>query len=182
MEREYSFPGQGHTDLELAECHTRGAIAAQDHLSQSPADHAAARQVNRTAPSQRLAFMLTDAQIPILVTEGRLAERLPSGPWRVVALDDDGPQIQAEGGGDPARSVGRKAEEAAGLHPSSDSRLPSSALTPAHLAYVIYTSGSTGQPKGVQITHASLLNLVFWHRQAFAVTAADRATQLAGPS
>jgi acyl-CoA synthetase (AMP-forming)/AMP-acid ligase II/acyl carrier protein len=34
----------------------------------------------------------------------------------------------------------------------------------------------------VQITHDSLLNLVFWHRRAFAVTAADRATQLAGPS
>src|SRR5207302_4294755 len=104
-----------------------------------------------------------------------LAARLPVEPWRVVVLDAEGRQIRAEGGR-------RKAEEAAGLHPSSDSRLPTPALTPAHLAYVIYTSGSTGQPKGVQITHASLLNLVFWHRQAFAVTAADRATQLAGPS
>jgi acyl-coenzyme A synthetase/AMP-(fatty) acid ligase/acyl carrier protein len=46
---------------------------------------------------------------------------------------------------------------------------------------VIYTSGSTGQPKGVQITHASLLNLVFWHQRAFAVTAGDRATQVASP-
>ena len=38
--------------------------------------------------------------------------------------------------------------------------------TPDHLAYIIYTSGSTGQPKGVQITHKSLLNLVSWHQQA----------------
>src|SRR5207248_10502599 len=46
-------------------------------------------------------------------------------------------------------------------------------------AYGIYTSGSTGQPKGVEITRASLSNLVQWHQQAFRVTAADRATQLA---
>src|SRR4029453_12747587 len=55
------------------------------------------------------------------------------------------------------------------------------AATPKNLAYVIYTSGSTGQPKGVQITHESLLNLVFWHHQAFSVTPLDRATQITGP-
>jgi acyl-coenzyme A synthetase/AMP-(fatty) acid ligase/acyl carrier protein len=49
------------------------------------------------------------------------------------------------------------------------------------LAYVIYTSGSTGQPKGVQITHAGLLNLVFWHQRTFQVGPADRATLLANP-
>ncbi|HEX9935823.1 MAG TPA: amino acid adenylation domain-containing protein, partial [Longimicrobium sp.] len=42
------------------------------------------------------------------------------------------------------------------------------------------TSGSTGTPKGVEVTHGALLNLVHWHREAFAVTGADRATQLAG--
>ncbi|MET0396107.1 MAG: amino acid adenylation domain-containing protein, partial [Longimicrobiaceae bacterium] len=51
---------------------------------------------------------------------------------------------------------------------------------PDNLAYVIYTSGSTGTPKGVEVTHGALLNLVHWHRGAFAVTEADRATQLAG--
>jgi amino acid adenylation domain-containing protein len=110
-------------------------------------------------PPERLAFMLHDAQTPVLVTQQRLAERLPAGPWRVVTLDGDGPQT--------ARAC---PEPAAG------------APAPAHLAYVIYTSGSTGQPKGVQITHDSLLNLVFWHRRAFTVTTADRATQLASPS
>jgi non-ribosomal peptide synthetase component F len=50
------------------------------------------------------------------------------------------------------------------------------------LAYVIYTSGSTGKPKGVAIQHDSLFNLVRWHQDAYQVTSADRATQLAGPA
>ncbi|HLK48493.1 MAG TPA: non-ribosomal peptide synthetase [Bryobacteraceae bacterium] len=48
------------------------------------------------------------------------------------------------------------------------------------LAYVIYTSGSTGVPKGVEITHQALANLVAWHNEAFSVGAADRASHLAG--
>ncbi len=50
-----------------------------------------------------------------------------------------------------------------------------------NLAYVIYTSGSTGQPKGVEITHASLMNLVFWHLETFEVFADDRATLFTSP-
>jgi amino acid adenylation domain-containing protein len=53
-------------------------------------------------------------------------------------------------------------------------------ISPDSLAYVIYTSGSTGQPKGVEITHANLDNLIQWHQRAFAVTSADRASQVAG--
>ncbi|MGH7284793.1 MAG: non-ribosomal peptide synthetase, partial [Polyangiaceae bacterium] len=47
------------------------------------------------------------------------------------------------------------------------------------LAYVIFTSGSTGEPKGVEVPHAGLSNLVGWHRHTYAVTEEDRATQLA---
>jgi len=50
------------------------------------------------------------------------------------------------------------------------------------LAYLIYTSGSTGTPKGVPITHASLFNLICWHREAYDVGPLDRATQIAGPA
>jgi amino acid adenylation domain-containing protein len=49
-----------------------------------------------------------------------------------------------------------------------------------NLAYIIYTSGSTGRPKGVEVTHGNLLNLVFWHRRAFGVTASDRGSHVAG--
>jgi amino acid adenylation domain-containing protein/FkbH-like protein len=50
---------------------------------------------------------------------------------------------------------------------------------PGNLAYLIFTSGSTGAPKAVAVEHASLSNLVAWHRQRFAVTPRDRASQLA---
>jgi len=49
-----------------------------------------------------------------------------------------------------------------------------------NLAYIVYTSGSTGKPKGVEVTHGNLLNLVFWHRRAFGITAADKASHVAG--
>lgn len=49
------------------------------------------------------------------------------------------------------------------------------------LAYIIFTSGSTGQPKGVQVTHANLTNLISWHQKAFGVTRNDKATLHASP-
>jgi amino acid adenylation domain-containing protein len=49
------------------------------------------------------------------------------------------------------------------------------------LAYLIYTSGSSGAPKGVMVEHGSLLNLIRWHQRAFALTPADRGTQIASP-
>jgi amino acid adenylation domain-containing protein len=113
-----------------------------------------------TYPLERLAFMLEDSQAPVLVTQKRLALQLPASVQsRPVYLDRDAPILAQQ-----------------------DTTDPDCAITGDDLAYAIYTSGSTGRPKGVLITHDSLLNLVFWHRRAFAVTAADRATQLASPA
>lgn len=106
-------------------------------------------------PPERLAFMIEDAQVPVLVTQQRLAERFARSNAQPVYLD--------------------------ALEQRPDDDPPGSASL-TDLAYVIYTSGSTGQPKGVQITHDSLLNLVYWHQRAFAVTAGDRATQFASPA
>jgi amino acid adenylation domain-containing protein len=106
-------------------------------------------------PADRLKFMLSDAQAPVLLTESSYAGRLGRLKQKIV---------------DP-RSFecnGRTGEPAAG------------GVEPSQLAYVIYTSGSTGTPKGVEITHAGLANLVGWHQSAFAVTAADRASHVAG--
>ena len=67
---------------------------------------------------------------------------------------------------------------------ADDVRIPISAIpcSPEQIAYVIYTSGSTGTPKGVPIRHRNICNLIAWHKEAYSVTAADRATQLAGPA
>ncbi|MBA2678730.1 MAG: non-ribosomal peptide synthetase [Ktedonobacteraceae bacterium] len=111
-------------------------------------------------PVERLSFMLKDSQAPLVVTQGNFSKHFSQSPSSsVICMDTDWGIISKE----ERDNVENKAA-------SND------------LAYVIYTSGSTGQPKGVQITHESLLNLVFWHQRAFEVTAIDRATQLASPA
>jgi amino acid adenylation domain-containing protein/non-ribosomal peptide synthase protein (TIGR01720 family) len=105
-------------------------------------------------PQERLAFMLADAQVSVLLTQESLMTRLPPHQARVVCLDSVTFSTIAE-------------------------NLPHT-VTTDNLAYVIYTSGSTGRPKGVQIEHRGLLNLVFWHQQAFVVSSLDRVTQVAG--
>jgi amino acid adenylation domain-containing protein len=110
-----------------------------------------------TYPAERLAFILADTQAHVLITDARLTSELPEIDAHVVCLDTDWDTISRE-----------------------DSTNLDSQVAPDNLAYVIYTSGTTGRPKGVQITHAALLNLVDWHQGAFEVTPADIATQLAG--
>jgi amino acid adenylation domain-containing protein len=107
-------------------------------------------------PSDRISFILKDADVPVLLTNPEIAQSLPQGAWQSLAIDG-ATQDLANYPTDP---------------PTTNAR-------PEHLAYAIYTSGSTGTPKGVQVTHESLLNLVCWHQKAFAVTQEDRATQLA---
>jgi amino acid adenylation domain-containing protein len=112
-----------------------------------------------THPPERLAFMLEDAQVPVLITKQPLATRLPTLRAQVVYLDVDAAVLAQQSETNPVPTV-----------------------TADDLVYVIYTSGSTGRPKGVLITHNSLLNLVYWHQHTFAVTPADRATQVSSPA
>ncbi len=107
-------------------------------------------------PIERLSFMLNEAQPRVLIAEQKAAEKLSAGSWKVVTIDSDRAQFDRQ----PVTA-------------------PGVVVSAAQLAYVIYTSGSTGQPKGVQITHNSLLNLVFWHRREFEVTRRDKASHLA---
>ena len=107
-------------------------------------------------PPARLAFMLQDSAARVVVSTTELAQRLSAGAWKVVTLDGDAEKIAAQ--------------------PETE---PGVTAKPEDLAYIIYTSGSTGQPKGVELVHSGLSNLVAWHLRAFQVTSADRATSLA---
>lgn len=94
-----------------------------------------------TYPQERLAFMLDDAQVSVLLTQQFLVEKLEQLPVYekriLVCLDTDWETIDTQG-----------KENLINL------------VTSDNLAYVIYTSGSTGKPKGVQIAHQSLSNLL----------------------
>lgn len=105
-------------------------------------------------PIDRLLLMLCDAQPLAVITTRDLAESLLGNSWDVIAIDDCA------------------TEEFSGVAPSVE-------IFNDQLAYVIYTSGSAGQPKGVEVTHASLTNLIDWHTREFCVTENDRASHLA---
>lgn len=101
-------------------------------------------------PKERIAFMLEDAQVPVLLTQASLLEQLPPQTARVVCIDSDGPVIAACSSDNPGVDV-----------------------KPEHLAYIIYTSGSTGNPKGVQVTHQTVVNFLTSMRHEPGLTAED---------
>ncbi|MGZ4165066.1 MAG: condensation domain-containing protein, partial [Tumebacillaceae bacterium] len=88
-------------------------------------------------PTERLRFMMEDAQVSLLVTQSPLVDRLPLHDTKVVCLDTDRQEIAAE-------SVAN----------------PTCLATAESLLYVIYTSGSTGRPKGVLVPHRAVARLV----------------------
>ena len=103
-----------------------------------------------TYPQERLAFILEDAQVPVLLTQGRLGDGMPQHKAKVVCLDADWQAIAEQ---------------------SKENSLTQ--VTANNLAYVIYTSGSTGKPKGVQIPHSALSNFLHAMRQTPELTELD---------
>jgi amino acid adenylation domain-containing protein len=110
-------------------------------------------------PSERLAFMLADAQVPVLITTEAIDDELPAFWGRTVHLDTDWPRIAGQ-------------EETA----------PPCEVGPGNVAYAIYTSGSTGKPKAALVEHRNLANLVAWHCDAFALRATDICSVVASPA
>ena len=88
-------------------------------------------------PTERLSFMLEDAQVGVLLTQQGLVDRLPPHQAQQVFLDTDWQLICGSFQDNPITGV-----------------------QATNLAYVIYTSGSTGQPKGVQISHNAVINFL----------------------
>jgi amino acid adenylation domain-containing protein len=95
-------------------------------------------------PSERLIYMLKDAQAQVLLTHQPLQHRFGDLGIPVVCLDSDWPVIATHSAANPANDTNDE-----------------------NLAYVIYTSGSTGKPKGVGIAVRGLSNYVNWASNAY---------------
>jgi amino acid adenylation domain-containing protein len=107
-------------------------------------------------PAERLAYMLSDSQVKVLLTQEKFASSLPVSAARVICLDSDW------------QNIGDRCEE----------NLLTNVKT-SNLAYVIYTSGSTGSPKGVMIEHRSIVNFTSSVITIYNITPSDRVLQFA---
>ncbi|MDH0894619.1 MULTISPECIES: amino acid adenylation domain-containing protein, partial [unclassified Pseudomonas] len=106
-------------------------------------------------PEERLAYMLQDSGVSLLLSQSHLSERLSSsGSIHTLILGQDDSWLQAYESTNPQRS----------LHGDNP-------------AYLIYTSGSTGLPKGVLVRHRALSNHMFWMQDRLCLGPDDRVLQ-----
>ncbi|OYD86627.1 non-ribosomal peptide synthetase, partial [Nostoc sp. 'Peltigera membranacea cyanobiont' 213] len=110
-------------------------------------------------PKERLAYILSDSQVSVLLTHKNIATALPENKARVVYLDTDSEVISQQSEQNPVSVVANK-----------------------NLAYVIYTSGSTGMPKGVMIEHRGMLNHLYAKIWDLKLTETDAIAQTAPQS
>jgi amino acid adenylation domain-containing protein len=101
-------------------------------------------------PRERLAFLVGDAQPPVVVTQQRWLSTLPEGRYTRISLDADGGAIARHRGDNLARLT-----------------------RPENLVYLMYTSGSTGKPKGVEVVSRGLVNVLLSMREEPGLTAED---------
>jgi amino acid adenylation domain-containing protein len=96
-------------------------------------------------PKERLAFMVEDSGLSVMLTQEHLQPELPESSAQVLALDSDWQVFSGE--------------------PTDN---PGSFAVAGNLAYLIYTSGSTGVPKGVAIEHRSATAFIHWAHDIYA--------------
>ncbi len=104
-------------------------------------------------PEDRLAYMMQDSDIGLLLTQTALLARLPA-QVQSLCLDQDGDWL-------------------AGYSTAN----PVNLSHPLNLAYVIYTSGSTGKPKGAGNSHRALVNRLHWMQKAYKIDGSDTVLQ-----
>ncbi|HEX6042720.1 amino acid adenylation domain-containing protein, partial [Longimicrobium sp.] len=106
--------------------------------------------IDPSYPADRIAYMLADAGVSVLLAQDRLAEALPPHGARVVRVHADGAAIAAQ------------SAEPLDID-----------VSPEQLAYVIYTSGSTGRPKGAMNAHRGIVNRLRWMQDEYGLDASD---------
>ena len=92
-----------------------------------------------TYPKERLSFMMADSQVPVVLTQEKLLNKIAAYDAGKICVDSEKAQIEQE------------SEEN-----------PKSEIIPENIAYAIYTSGSTGKPKGVLGLHKGAINRFRW--------------------
>jgi amino acid adenylation domain-containing protein/thioester reductase-like protein len=102
-------------------------------------------------PPERIAFMIEDSQLPVLLTQKHLEAFIPLHKGHTIFVDANWEEIAQYSTENPCSDVQSN-----------------------HLAYAIYTSGSTGKPKGVLIEHQGAVNTILDINQRFEVSSKDR--------
>jgi amino acid adenylation domain-containing protein len=102
-------------------------------------------------PAERLAYMLEDSAVPLVLVQAALRGTVPAREGvEVLAVDALAERLAVESAENPQSGAG-----------------------PDTLAYVIYTSGSTGRPKGVMNQHRGVVNRLVWMQAHFRLGADD---------
>lgn len=107
-------------------------------------------------PKERLALMIDDSAVSLIITEENLLAALPENNCQKICLQRD------------KAAIAKQSQENPGNHPAAE-----------NLAYVIYTSGSTGRPKGVMISHGALADHCLNMRDYYALQPSDRVLEFA---
>ena len=107
-----------------------------------------------TYPTERLNFMVSDARVPVLLTQERFLPDLQGCGARLMCLDTGWHEMANQSTENPERIA-----------------------NPKNFAYVIYTSGSTGTPKGAINSHKGIVNRLLWMQEAYQLNAQDKVLQ-----
>ncbi|MEA5567017.1 amino acid adenylation domain-containing protein [Anabaena sp. UHCC 0399] len=105
-------------------------------------------------PQERIAYMLEDSQVKVLLTQEKLLTQIPQHQAHTICIDTEWKKISTQ----PNTNL------------ESD-------VKPDNLAYVIYTSGSTGKPKGAMNTHKGICNRLLWMQETYQINSTDSVLQ-----
>ncbi|AFY49162.1 amino acid adenylation enzyme/thioester reductase family protein [Nostoc sp. PCC 7524] len=105
-------------------------------------------------PQERIAYMLEDSQIQVLLTQEKLLNQIPHHQAHTICVDTEWNKISTQ--------------------PKTN---PQSEVKADNLAYVIYTSGSTGKPKGAMNTHKGICNRLLWMQETYQINSTDSILQ-----